>query len=398
MKRLSFCLACGVALALAPTTGRAVDAPPADIDSLVRQLGDPSFRVRESAESKLIAMGRKAKTALLANADLHPEAEVRARCRRILPVALNLDHKARLEAFLADKDGKQEHDLGGWARFRKEVGQETPARELFAEMHKVNGELMELLDRDPEAAARECDRYARTIYGRVFPQVFVPAGGLVIASHGGVRTPPQIGEVATVLFVSATAGDAPPAAGPFGFDPTFNLLYQGNFQQAVQKTDGQGPALRKLLVGYIDTRGNAPNSVNQALQLAINLNLKECLSYAVKVAGDKNQQSYARGTALAAVARLGTKDNLAAVSKLLEDDSQVGQVNINGMQLITQVRDVALAVTIKLSGQQPKEFGFDGLSLTGGDITSPYYAGFPNNEKREAARKKWDEYLASQKK
>lgn len=399
MKRMPwFVLACVLSLAARPTTAAEVAVSPEEakrIAGLVSRLGNPSFREREDATQQLVRLGRAAKAALVAGAEENPDTEVRARCRRILPIALELDRKARLDAFLADKEGKQTHDLGGWEAYRKLVGEDATARELFADMYRINGEMLDLLDRDPKAAGEECDRYARGLYQRAFPQ-FIGGGGAIIIG-GGTRPAPDPTEVATVLFLHGAA-PIPQGNGPFGFNPIFNLFYQGNLQSIIQSNTGKGPAMRKLVVGFIDAQGNSANAAQQALQIVINLNLKECVGFAVKMAGDKKQQVYVRGMALVAVGKVGTKEHIPNLDAALNDDTQFGNINVNGLQLNTQLRDVALAATIKLSGQQPRDYGFEGLQLTGGDLSSPHYAGFANDEKRQAARKKWADHLAAEKK
>src|SRR5947209_2864347 len=98
--------------------------PPQELSKareLVRQLGSEVFKEREAAQTELARMGRLARPALLdAAADANPE--VRARTTRLLPRAEAADLQARIDTFLADADGKFDHDLPGWAIVRKEVG------------------------------------------------------------------------------------------------------------------------------------------------------------------------------------------------------------------------------------------------------------------------------------
>ena len=57
-------------------------------------------------------MGRFARPALIEGATGDPDPEVRARCHELLPRATAIEMKARLDAFLADADGKYEPGFG----------------------------------------------------------------------------------------------------------------------------------------------------------------------------------------------------------------------------------------------------------------------------------------------
>ena len=53
---------------------------------------------------------------------------------------------------------------------------------------------------------------------------------------------------------------------------------------------------------------------------------------------------------------------------------------------------------VQLSGQQPKDYGFDALQTQPSLIFAYHYLGFSNDEKRETANKKWKEWKAAQEK
>ena len=94
------------------------------------------YREREEAHAELAKMGRLARPAPLEAAASDPDPEVRFRCSRLLPKAGADDLKARLDTFLADTEGKYEHDLPGLKQFRKpSAGREGPR--LFVETRQV---------------------------------------------------------------------------------------------------------------------------------------------------------------------------------------------------------------------------------------------------------------------
>src|SRR5579884_168356 len=128
MTRLGFALLVGAAAAgpLAAASPNPKDlAVPADqvsrAQGLVRKLASDAFWEREEAQEELAKMGRLAKPVLARAAVADPDPEVRCRCRLLLPRAAAEDLRVRVETFLADTQGKFEHDLPGWNQFRKAV-------------------------------------------------------------------------------------------------------------------------------------------------------------------------------------------------------------------------------------------------------------------------------------
>src|SRR5262249_39997780 len=118
MTRFSVALLVG-GLCAVPGFGASPDpkdlvVPPQEISrarELVRKLGSEVYKEREDAHAELVKMGRTAKVALLEGATGDNDPEVRFRCSRLLPRAGADDLKARLDTFLADTEGKFEHDL-----------------------------------------------------------------------------------------------------------------------------------------------------------------------------------------------------------------------------------------------------------------------------------------------
>ena len=340
---------------------------------LVRQLHDDRFAVRESASKKLIALGREAKEALLiGKEDL--DADVADRCQRILPQAIAADMKARVDAFLADKEGKQEHDLPALGMYQKLVGKEKEARDLFATMLQTNSTLFEQYELDPTRFGKKysvrCDEMIQFVFGR-----------------GGNRGP-DFGDLATLFF--------------FGTDPEFakvtasnqyigNLLYQPSFQNNIKNV-----AFRKLFFGWMEHRTDQ-NTVSQGLGIIQQHNLKEGLEFASKAMKDKGQQMYIRAQAINLVGRMGGKERIPDMEIMFNDDTQIQQFNLNNKVGMVQIRDVALAMAIHLSGQKPKEYGFEFLPNEQ-SIQSYYYLGFEDDEKRAATLKKYKGWVEEQKK
>lgn len=163
MLRAGLALAVLIGLAVPATAAppspdpKSLAVPPEELSKareLVRKLGSEVFVEREDAERDLAAMGRAARPALLDGVSVDPDPEIRARCRTLLPKATAAEMKVRLETFLADTEGKYEHDLPGWNKLRTVVrgdwtmlgwtftarpGADKAARELFVEFLNAPG-------------------------------------------------------------------------------------------------------------------------------------------------------------------------------------------------------------------------------------------------------------------
>src|SRR5438105_4731987 len=120
------------ALVLAASTASAASPDPKDLAipagelskarALIARLASEDFDDREAAQEDLAKMGRLALPALLDGMNTTASPEVRFRCQALLPKASAQDFQARLATFLADADGKFDHDLAGWNEFRALAG------------------------------------------------------------------------------------------------------------------------------------------------------------------------------------------------------------------------------------------------------------------------------------
>ena len=134
--------------------------------ALVRQLDDDSYEARQQAAKQLADLGLKARDALVAGLD-DPSAEVRRRCRWLLRDVLEADFRNRLQAFEADRQGNQDHDLPGWEQYRRTVGDDRDARELFVKMQRAESGLMISIAAGPESAKDALKLRFRQVYTRM---------------------------------------------------------------------------------------------------------------------------------------------------------------------------------------------------------------------------------------
>lgn len=138
--------------------------------------------------------------------------------------------------------------------------------------------------------------------------------------------------------------------------------------------------------------GKNKQSTSQLLSLAENMQLKEALPLAVLVGSGKKFSGYERARALHLVGRFGTKENVKDLEKLVKDSTAVTTVSINGTRITTQIRDVALATMIHLSGKSIIKYKFDYSARYNQEyLNTPFsYLGFGSDKARQEALKKWN--------
>jgi hypothetical protein len=354
-----------------------------DATKLIKQLGSPRYQVREDAALKLTEMGRHAKAALLIGSQ-DPDPEIAFRCQRLLPIAVAADLKLRIDAFVADKAGKEEHDLPGWKRFRELVGNDAETRQVFIDMVRNSTDIFEIFELNPQDGhghfARKCNEI-----------IFGISNGTPVRSRNGSQTL-NATDMITIFFFGSDpeAAKAVPNKGLLG-----NILWQPGFQTTVKAENAQGKIMRKLFFTWVKAN-QEPQLLNQVLSIVQQMNLKEGLEIAEGVATSKVNAQFVRAQALLILGKMGEVEKHEKILQaLLKDDTLVSNFNNGQFVATTQIRDIALAMIIILRKQEPKDFGFEFVTHTSLKFAY-YYLGFVDDKKRDEARKKWDEWVAKQ--
>jgi hypothetical protein len=380
--------ALAVLLAARPAPAAAPAAlAPAELQKarqLVHQLGDASYEARTQASRQLFKMGLGVKAVLLEGSrDTDPE--VRRRCRELLPAVLEADRLARIDAFVADKDGQQDSDLPCWRRFRQVAGNDAEARKLFVEMQK--GESCTFLldvDQSPSQAGdlcyARCQHLQEKLYGRFRTGI-----------DNGNHSPVTLADMAAVMLV---------ASDPKVQMPNFSSYMVGNFlyQQTVRNalTGNKQTPFRKLVLAWIERQVGDDNGLQYALQMAVNLELKECLDLAVKAAKEKKVKGQGLGAVLTTIGKMGGKEHLPLLEAQLNDTTVIGNFGINRGSGTTEVRDAALAMLVHMTKQSHKDYGFLFAEANAGLMFNSVFLGFTNNAERDKAHRKWKEWKAAQ--
>ncbi len=341
---------------------------PQMIDSLVRDLGSGKFSTREQATRNLIHLGIATHDAL-ERALKSPDAEVRLRARSILTTVIESDFQQRLEAFAADFDGSQSTALPGWERFSAEFGNSRLARQLFVEMQRAEPDLLEAFAESPLAGSAAINERTRQIL------------------DGQRESLMHLGTLASLLFV---AGADDIRVDEDGCLHIFPFVVQSTYHR--NHNSPEWPTILKKLVGRWIAKDTTPSMTNQNLTLAAQLELKdETLAIATRVLGEKESALASRQISILMIGRFGDRDDLGRIEPLLEDSTSCGMVQIDDppRQVELQIRDIALAAMLHMTGQDLREYGYRNVQEFGPTVFQIGTLGFSDAEARDAALKKW---------
>lgn len=350
------------------------------IAELVQQLGDKSYRVREIAARDLLKKGSQAVPALRAALN-DKDPQVAERSKQLLPLAAATERNEKLAELLKEPLGELPKGLSGVKRFIEITGDSKANRELYAEMMASHHQIIDGLEEDPTKAARLMAEFSAEAYSR-----WQQATRTGRYSYDNILA--DRGQVALFLFVRGDARYKDELGKP---NQSYMLINSTKLRAGITGTDAN-PAIQKLFLSWLSGEKEA-NLMNRGVQIAAEANLKETLPILLKAINAKGP-SINKAQTLPLLAKLGTKENIKDVQQLMDEKTNLGTINFGNGQLTTQVRDVALGVSVHLAGEKLADYGFDTSRFGGGIPTSYFYFGFPNDEKRDAAHAKWKEFIA----
>jgi hypothetical protein len=367
--------------------------PPSEsVATLIARLGDASFEVRERAQRELVARGEIVRPAVLAAAR-DTDAEVRARAKQILRL---LDERARamarealekrLHAFVAETGRDGTYDLPDWPRYRALAGDTQGSRQLYAEMVRAEPDLLLAGARGSQEASQALT--ARLLELRAAMTNPLPA----------LRQLPSTPAVAAVLFVASKPGAR---IGAEAGTAVYSLgLHNGGFRNAAGDKAMGGP-LRKIMGAFV-AANNEPDATLQYYKLTFGrtYELAETLTLAERMLSDpKNKPPAGHYTyIILTVAKLGNREHLRALEPLLGDRTVVQSTTTSGETATLEVRDLALAAAVHLTGQEVKDFGFPRAVANATLVFSPLSLARRKGEEglREAGLEKWRRWQAAQ--
>ena len=356
------------------------------LTALVQQLGHRSFAAREAAGRDLMKAGIQAVPALT-DGMKDKDAHVAERCKQLLPAAIDAERNKLLAQLLKEPAAPPPKGLAGLARFVEITGDDKAARQLYAEMMAAHAPIVEALETNPTTAARLLAEFAiARVDGAQGAQ---PVGQDPLASLLACR-----GEVALFFFVR---GD-PRFDHAVSHDCETMLLLRSSGLKTELVGKEAVPSMKKLFLHWLATEKQT-DEMDKAFNIAEEAKMTEALPIALKAINDSGKSSgYRARLMLDYLARLGGKEHIKSLVPVLADEADLGSLRVgDGPTLAFQIRDVALAVSIRLAGQKPADFGFHTDGYESKDYHG-YYGGYGliDAAARDSARTKWQTWVKRQ--
>ncbi|MBC8351098.1 MAG: hypothetical protein H8E66_03880 [Planctomycetes bacterium] len=325
--------------------------------------------MRERAATALIALELDAMAALK-NGQQHQDREIRHRSAKLLALISEIDLQQRFERFKNDTKPDQDYGLPGWDSYRELVGDNAAARSMFVSMHESESRLLGESGKHPKqltlALAARCDELREQ------------------ASFGRFQV--RIGTTATLLFV-ATSDDV--ELSPLVQTVVYMACGGSGFEAAI----GSGPG-REVLVTLAERwiAREPLQGITYALHLGLSHGLKGCLPRAREVFASPVASISDRIYACLCLAKFGDASDVPLLEAYLDDVNICAQDQINGVVVVTEIRDLALAALVHLTEQSPKDFGFDRILPDRRVVFSLKSLGFRDEQSRVQAIAAWHEY------
>jgi hypothetical protein len=178
-----------------------------------------------------------------------------------------------------------------------------------------------------------------------------------------------------------------------------SYLQSFSYQPAMQlglRGGSKGEPLRRILGAWVARTSGSTNAYT-GLMLSMQYDLREGLEPALNLVRQPGSQPPFLQFALLVIGRFGDKEHIRLLEPLLENANTVFKQDLNGQSLRCEVRDVALAVLVHLSGQEPKDYGLSRVQPDAQMLFITSTIGFTTESGRAQAIKKWREWSASHK-
>ena len=323
-------------------------ATTADIDRWISELGHDSYSVRQNAGAQLLAAGMLAREALL-ELSHGPDPETRAAARRLVAMIDRSEFRRRLDAFAADTDGRKKLSLPGWEEFQALVGNAASARSLFVDMQRQEGALIAAVFGGSKHAPEDLWearllRIAQWQPGQPDRSQFPPLGSCAALLFLGSRTEMNVSDQSAQFLES--------------------IITRPPISQSLK--DNSQTAVRKLAVSWLLQCPNKNDDIlRQRMSIIATIGLKEALPLALQVCSGGPEylrvQPLTKVVGAMIVGQLGGREHVAKLEPLLDDTTVCLplQTQIPGQaQAVVQVRDVGLCMVLKLTDQQPADYGY----------------------------------------
>lgn len=377
------------------------DADDVSIEKLIAQLGDSHYMVRDEAESKLLKIGGPAiarlRRATTHRDDRQPDSEIRLRATRLLILIERKEHNRQIREFL--EGNGSDLNFSGWPEFSTIAGSDRVARKLFVDMHQAQPDLMATLKKDKNSVEEAYQNVSKRS----------------LRSNTYTNATQTIGTLTAMLFVSTlefsseeNQSQSRISVGDADVRRIQIVLTQPPMITFVNRSGNQAQ-IGRLVSNWL---GTLPNDENASIVVQLSVigayQLTDQLNSVTSFAKNRRLPPPTRITAIDIFGNLADKDDAAKLQSLLDDRTVVGnylpRIGIatakrsdggtpsfskNRPRLMqVQIRDLALATSIKLTQLDPGDFGFDRKCFSGDNLIRNY-AGFFSQEDRKSSFDKW---------
>ncbi len=369
MKRAVWLGCLSWAMALVPAM-----AQPPQAQELVQQLGAAQFHLREQAAEALISLGPEALEALRQGAQ-SPDAEVRHRCRELLEVIRRRLLQQQVQLLLHHPEKANPALLPGWKLFVQQLGSsQAQVARVYQKALLSLQELFLVWDNLPQF---------RQLLQQAILEAYIRSRGYWPGGHPS-------SEELTGLFVLSTRRDLPLDQG--SLLTLLFLSYSPPFSQQVRQ-GAQAAALRRLLGRWLQQHQDRLPT-ERVISWGMYFQLPQTIGPATRLLSAAGANPYSVQSALLVVARFGSApQHLALVQKHFDNQAVVYRQRRRSNEVwIVQVRDVALAVAIYLSGKDPRQFGFREFRKHPSWVLEPSSLGFSSAQARQQAFDRWKKF------
>jgi hypothetical protein len=217
--------------------------------------------------------------------------------------------------------------------------------------------------------------------------------------RGGMTSrDPTLEDITALLVAESQVGSQYfPRRGSVSF-----LLSASGFSHAARGTDEKSQVYRAVAIAWLNSR-NDPREMYTAMSIANSLDLNDQLcGIAVRLLTMPGVAASYRGRAASNLLNSGNKRHIQLLEKTLANALVVYTVqttvlkesNVEQVTYEIQLRDLALVVSILLSEQKPKDYGFYDSYGVNSDSQSFSYSRyyFRTEEDRKNAFVKWAEW------
>jgi hypothetical protein len=336
------------------------------IDSLINQLSARKFSQRESAATKLLQIGIPALPSLRKQLELTGETETQIRITELINQLIDGRIDVQIEDFMAMKPVRFE----GWFEIKLLLGKDSIAtRALFVEILRSHPTLptsmqLKRTNRDRSIAIESVIAAMQKKRIRETPTT-ADAFALLLPLYYLDLVMPQESDDLVISVLQSSTGT--------------------NLRKDIQLS----PGFRFLLGRWI-TQSSLANR-EDVLFYGMDWDMPQCQILAKDtILNEKNASPAVLASCLQALAKFGSRRDVAAIRTLLSDKRSVSQPTISTQGTRTnQVSDLAIAAIACIHGVDLEDVGFTGVSRDPRYGFLPREIGFPKEapEKRADAEK-----------